>query len=63
VNQEQRERLAGIASRMRTRATVLAGGRAYTYDSLCGFAAEIEACIAEPAAPQPAPTVELEAHP
>ena len=54
---EQRDRLAGIASRMRTRATVQAGSEVSSlssYRSLTGYAAEIEACIAEPAEAQPA---------
>ena len=51
MNQEQRDRLAGIAERMR------AVGRMWFVE----FAREIETCIAEPVDAQPAPTVE--AHP
>ena len=65
MNQEQRDRLAGIAERMRYWShhwwrdtdTVRAAIR------VDGFASEIESLIAEPEAPQAAPTVELEAHP
>jgi hypothetical protein len=54
--QSWRDRLAGIASRMRMRATVQAGDHrphdeARHYHSLTGFAAEIEALLAEPEAP------------
>jgi hypothetical protein len=52
--------MAGIASRMRMRATVQAGGRdeaARHYHALIEFASEIEACIAELVEAQPAPAV------
>ena len=49
MNQEQRERLAGIAERMRT-----VGRMAYPNPVwFADYAAEIEACIAEPAEAQP----------
>jgi hypothetical protein len=51
VNQEQRERLAGIAARMRQDGRLVSPPGRW----LLNYAAEIEACIAEPAEAQPTP--------